>query len=123
MKKRTFLLAIVCVLCVLSGILFAACDETSTYTLTLYDGEEVYKTISVKEGELPEKPDDPTKDGYEFSGWFVTPTSQKQFDWTKTITEDANAYAQWKDVNYNDDRDWKGWSLLVIKKAFVLSLM
>lgn len=104
--KKTFLISFVCVLCILTGILFAACDNTPTYTLTLYDGEEVYKTISVKEGELPEKPEDPTKDGYGFSGWFVTPTSQKQFDWSQTLTEDKAAYAQWKDLNYQDDRDW-----------------
>ena len=51
-----------------------AIEETGeTYTLTYkVDGEE-YKTYSLKEGEAIAAEDEPTKDGYEFSGWSEIP--------------------------------------------------
>lgn len=41
-----------------------------------------------------------------FKGWFITPTNQTPFDFTKPLNEDAKAYAQWQSANYNDERDW-----------------
>ena len=112
MKHRiTSILSLVVVLVLLCTSL-ASCflfkTETKEYTLTLYDndGTTVLHTIKVEEGKAPEKPADPTKEGYVFAGWFVTPTSSKAFDFAAVMTEDAKAYAQWKMADFQDDRDW-----------------
>lgn len=91
---------------------FSSCflfeEPVAEHTLTLYDqdGRTVLSTVVVKDGEAPERPADPSKDSFIFSGWFVTPTSQRQFDFSAPLTEDANAYAQWKTADFQDDRDW-----------------
>lgn len=112
MKRRiTSTLALVMAFVLILGactscFLFSA--EAKEFTLTLYDqdGTTVLHTIKVEEGKAPEKPADPTKEGFTFSGWFVTPTSSKAFDFSAAMTADANAYAQWKTAGYQDDRDW-----------------
>ncbi len=105
MKRKFWILAVV--LCMLLALAFSACKQTKEYTLTLYDndGTTVLETIKVKEGEKPQKPADPTKDGYKFKGWFITPTNKTEFKF-EALTEDTAAYAQWTMDSYADDRDW-----------------
>lgn len=105
-KKSKFIIGFVCIVCLALTICLSAC--TNTVTLTLYDndGTTVLHTIKVESGSTPQRPADPTKDGFTFAGWFVTPTSSKAFDFAAPLTEDANAYAQWKTAGYVDERDW-----------------
>ncbi len=105
MKKRLFLIM---VLVLITALCLTACKGDSGYKLTLYDddGKTVLQTINVKEGEAPAKPADPAKDGYQFAGWFITPTNKNEFDFTKPLTEDTSAYARWKTAGYDDARDW-----------------
>lgn len=110
-RKITSILAFVLTFVMLCGT-FTSCflfrTEAKEHTLTLYDndGTTVLHAIKVEEGKAPEKPADPTKEGYVFAGWFVTPTSSKAFDFAAVMTEDAKAYAQWKMADFRDDRDW-----------------
>ena len=104
MKKKLLTLVLVLVMVVALGL--AACQQTVTLTLCDTDGETVLETVTVKKGEAPTKPADPTKDGYTFEGWFITPTNKTEYDFTKPLEEDAKAYARWTDNNYVDDRDW-----------------
>ncbi len=110
MKRRiTSALAMVLALIMVLGALTSCfLFPAKQFTLTLYDqdGTTVLHTIKAEEGKAPEKPADPTKEGFTFSGWFVTPTSSKTFDFTAPLTEDAKAYAQWKTADFQDDRDW-----------------
>ena len=110
-SKFTLILSIVVIVVLLCACL-TACDtpeeSKKEYTLTLYDndGTTVLHTEKVEEGKAPTRPADPTKDGFVFNGWFLTPTSSKAFDFTAPLTKDAKAYAQWKTSNFQDDRDW-----------------
>ncbi len=112
MKRRiTLMLALMLALVMVMGVGTACIPtpaEAKEFTLTLYDqdGMTVLYEIKAEEGKAPEKPADPVKEGYTFSGWFVTPTSSKAFDFTAAMSEDARAYAQWKTADFQDDRDW-----------------
>ena len=111
MKRKITLILSMAVVLVLLCTSLTACiptEEAKEYTLTLYDndGTTVLHTIKVEEGKAPTKPEDPSKEGFVFSGWFVTPTSSKAFDFTAPMTKDASAYAQWKTADFQDDRDW-----------------
>lgn len=108
-RKITSILAFVLTFVMLCGTLTSCfIFGAKEHTLTLYDndGTTVLHTIKVEEGKAPQRPADPTKEGYVFAGWFLTPTSSKAFDFAAVMTEDAKAYAQWKMADYNDDRDW-----------------
>ena len=63
-------------------------------------------TQKVEKGKAPTMPEAPTKEGFTFKGWFVTPTSAKAFDFDAPMKEDAKAYAQWQDNSFVDTRDW-----------------
>lgn len=104
MNRKLLVIALVLVMVVALGL--AACQQTVTLTLYDTDGETVFNTVKVKKGTAPEKPADPTKPGYTFDGWFITPTNNTPYDFTKALDEDAAAYAHWTDNNFVDDRDW-----------------
>ena len=108
-RKITSILAFVLTFVMLCGTLTSCfIFGAKEHTLTLYDndGTTVLHTIKVEEGKAPQRPADPTKEGYVFAGWFLTPTSSKAFDFAAVMTEDAKAYAQWKMADFQDDRDW-----------------
>ena len=109
MKGKILTILSLMLLTVVSSV-FVACTpvDAKEFTLTLYDqdGTTIIQTITVEEGQAPTKPEDPQKAGFVFSGWFVTPTSSKAFDFSAVMKEDANAYAQWKTADFQDDRDW-----------------
>lgn len=67
-----------------------------THTLTFNtDGGSSIPAQTVEDGEAPERPDDPTKSGYIFDGWYVDSTLSREFDFSAPMTADATAYAKW----------------------------
>lgn len=49
---------------------------------------EKYKTATV--------PSDPTRDYYDFVGWYTQPTGGTYYDWSKPVTGPVTLYARWK---------------------------
>lgn len=64
-------------------------------TLTLdYSGHGgTNTTIDMAKGTVPTKPANPTEPGYTFGGWLDSDGGE--FDFTKSLNEDATAYAKW----------------------------
>lgn len=95
-----FLSVVMCV------AMFAACTpdepETVTYTVTYYDGSDVLKTENVEEGGKATEWT-PTKDGYNFDGWYGEPTFAHTFDFTATITADTSVFAKFSSAAVVDD--------------------
>lgn len=104
MKKK--LLSVVLLVCLICAAALTACQQQVTLTLYDNDGKTVIKTLTVNRGGVAVKPQDPTKDGFTFKGWFITPTNAKEFDFSQPLNEDAKAYAQWQTADYTDTRDW-----------------
>ena len=77
-------------------------ETTNAHTVTLYDtdGTTVLDEVSVAEGE-PLTVADPTKEGYTFEGWFVSPELNRRYDMTKNVTKDMELYAGFSE--YQED--------------------
>ena len=71
------------------------------------DGGSEVADVTVKHNTKAEKPDDPTKDDYDFMGWFYG-SPAIAFDWDANVTQDYALVAHWEsavakyDVEYYD---------------------
>ena len=65
-----------------------------TITFDGNDGSDATDN-TVNDGDKATKPDDPSREGYTFAGWYTDETYSTEFDFDKPITEDAKAYAKW----------------------------
>lgn len=91
-----------------SMILLSSCQEgiitNNVYTVTfsLNDTKRPRPTtVQVYGGALLEKPEDPTREGYAFKGWYKAETGTKNwnvFDFSSPITESIMLYAKWEPV-------------------------
>ena len=67
-----------------------------TVTFNANDGSEV-KAVQVESGAKATKPTDPTKEYYNFKGWYTDEALTKAFDFTQTaITANITLYAKWE---------------------------
>lgn len=91
-QKRTHIAALIA--CTL--IFGAGCTllDSANYCKVSFNtnGGNRIKSQKVKIGETLEKPDDPTRDGYEFDAWYY---SKNRFDFSTPITEDITLNAYW----------------------------
>ncbi len=87
------------VLVVFSVFVLVSCDTTTSYTVTFEsNGGSTVESI-ITEGGLIEAPEDPTRDGYVFAGWYEDEDFTDPFDFeTETVDSDLTLYAKWEDV-------------------------
>lgn len=45
--------------------------------------------------DLPEKPEDPVREGWTFAGWYADAELTEEFSWDKPMTQRRTAYAKW----------------------------
>ena len=66
------------------------------------NGGSATDSQQVDDGQLPQKPADPTRSGYTFVGWYKDLFHQEVFDFTSdVITEDTTIYAKWQVYSAN----------------------
>ena len=58
-------------------------------------GKEEIKSQAIEEGKTATKPENPTKDGYTFDGWYL---NDKAYDFNTKITATITLKAKWKEV-------------------------
>lgn len=125
--KRTisFILCVLMLACVIATL--AACDPTNTdsgdpkdsvdpveYTVTFdqnYTGAPAATTQTVQDGGKVSKPSsDPTRNGYDFAGWYKDTAATVAYDFGSSVTSSLTLYAGWNaarvtvtfDLNYPD---------------------
>lgn len=70
-------------------------NEPVTYTVTFdSDGGSVVSNQTVKENEKVVKPENPTKEGYTFLGWFI---GEDEFNFDTLVTSNTNLLALWQE--------------------------
>lgn len=60
-----------------------------------YDGAGVYQTIEVENGATITKPQNPSRRGYNFNGWYTKASGGTKFEFDTAIKEDITLYARW----------------------------
>ena len=60
---------------------------------------------AVKCGESAKKPKDPSKEGFEFSGWYSDAALTVPYDFASPVFENTTLYAKWKTVHVPDDSE------------------
>lgn len=71
--------------------------EGNVYTVTFdTNGGSAVASQTVEEGAKPVRPEDPTKDGFTFIGWYTDKDFTAEFDFDEPIVADTTVYARWE---------------------------
>lgn len=75
-------------------------DSPNYYTINFdTDGGSSIDSVVVRENEIVEKPEEPTKEGYTFVRWEL---DEEEYDFKEPVTEEITLKAIWKKVNSNN---------------------
>ena len=78
-----------------SFTLYAKWVEPVRYTITFVSGGSAVEPISVIEGKIAERPENPTKEGYLFKGWYEDAEGTTAYRFNKPVTAAMTLYGQW----------------------------
>ena len=76
-----------------TGSLVIQGDDDAQNVNVTFDNDGVTNTVTVKQGQTVNKPQDPVKSGYGFLGW--ADANDVYFDFTTPIMTDITLYAKW----------------------------
>lgn len=94
--------------------LYAKWELIKTHTITFNsNGGSNIEALSIQNGEKVESLEVPTKDNYNFKGWFIDEALKERFDFQKAITNDLTLYAKWEIITYKVEFDTNGGSNVV----------
>lgn len=84
-------------------------DEKNTYTVVFNnnDGSDV-QTLTVEANTTITEPDAPTKDGYNFLGWFSDSNYNNSYNFANPVVGNLNLYAKWAVIQYSITYDLDG---------------
>lgn len=79
------------------GILFlTACGCSKEDFEVIFSNDGNRTIVTVEKGERVEEPNEPTKDGYVFIGWFKNLTDKEAYDFDDEVTSNFTLYAKWE---------------------------
>ena len=77
-----------------------------TYTVKFEtNGGNRIEDQSVTRGETANKPSDPVRDGYRFTGWYTDSDLTKGYVFSTSVTKDLTLYAGWEPVQDTEEPD------------------
>ena len=97
MKRAVFNYLVIATLTVSVAVTSCKKDDVSTVEFITNGGTNV-SSITVKNGELIDKPDDPEREGYTFDGWYSDSNFSTVWNFTTDkVTNNVKLYANWFD--------------------------
>lgn len=77
-------------------------DDEKTYVVSFdSNGGSAVSDQEVKSGKLATEPKDPTKDEYEFTGWYSDSKLTTLYDFSTPVKADLKLYAGWSEIEKN----------------------
>ena len=108
-KKRILLVLAILTMAIVLSFVFVACGTDAdkqgrqfTITFDTQGGSKI-EPIKIKAGATITLPNNPTKEGYIFDGWYLSDALVEEFNITKTITGDITLYAKWIEDNGQEE--------------------
>ncbi len=105
-KKRIVSIFAILTMAIVLSCVLVACGENAedkfTITFDTQGGSKI-DPITIKTGESITLPNNPTKEGYIFDGWYLSDTFVEEFNATKTITGNITLYAKWVEGNGQEE--------------------
>ena len=108
-KKRILLVLAILTMAIVLSFVFVACGTDAdkqgrqfTITFDTQGGSKI-EPIKIKAGATITLPNNPTKEGYVFEGWYLSDAFVEKFVATKTITGDITLYAKWIEDNGQEE--------------------
>ena len=91
-------LTIVLIVFALFGFMLGCSSEPKINQVTFdTNGGSAVQSVNVTDGARSEKPNDPTKPGYSFKGWYRENTYLQEWNFsTDVVTTDLTLYAKWE---------------------------
>ena len=93
MKRILSLSVLICIL----TVCLSACFGGVEFNLNFIVDGDVYDTVTTNGKEIVKIPEDPTKDGYTFDGWYVGNTP---YDFSSTVTSNLDITAKFTPITY-----------------------
>ncbi len=79
---------------------------TTRYTVKFdTDGGSAIKNASVTRNSKVTEPDEPTKDGFVFDGWYTDKDLTEKYDFEAPVTKSFTLYASWSEIIVEPDPD------------------
>ena len=108
-KKRIIVVLSILTMAIVLSFVFVACGTDAdkqgrqfTITFDTQGGSKI-EPIKIKAGATITLPNNPTKEGYVFEGWYLSDALVEEFNITKTITGDITLYAKWIEDNGQEE--------------------
>ena len=92
-KKKTIITGILLLVAVVLIFVYVNYFRTFTVTFNVRIGAGI-ASQEVRIGELVTRPNDPTADGYTFTGWYV---GDEEYDFNTPIESDITITAHWEE--------------------------
>lgn len=99
MKKLIKVLFTLMIVFIVSGCDDLGSKEDFNITFFSNEGSEV-ASIVVEEGSTFLEPTNPTRVGYDFSGWYSDSTFNFAYDFSQAVIGDLNLYAEWTEEEF-----------------------
>ncbi len=76
-------------------------EKINNYTITFDTrGGSTINPVSVRKGNLLDRPEDPTKENYAFGGWYTDNALTNEYDFSRPVNSSFTLYAKWNTTEY-----------------------
>lgn len=87
-----------------------------------YDGADEASVVELEKGSTVAEPEDPTREGYVFTGWYTDAAAETAFDFSTAIDANLTLYAGWQAEEEGEDGMVSGSMSGVVTVNSVVSL-
>lgn len=78
-------------------------SSVATYTVKFNtNGGSEIDSVKVAKNKAVSEPKAPTKDGFEFAGWYTDKALETKYDFSDKVTENITLYAAWTEIEKDD---------------------